>query len=208
MDDLLNKVITKFQAAPSQNLVVGISGIDGSGKSSLAKHIEEYLAQRGIPTAQISLDDLLHPKPIRHKNKDQVQGYFEDNFDYASLIGCIIDPAHKTAHFKTSYPILNLETDQITACHLEFNGPGILIIEGVFLFRKELREQFDFKIWIDIDFEDAMIRILKRSRDQRYGGVDAIRKRYETRFFPTQRFHLDRDQPANVADFIFISSHS
>ncbi|MCC5970764.1 MAG: hypothetical protein JJU15_12520 [Pararhodobacter sp.] len=207
MDDLLSKMVREFRSAPDQNLIVGISGIDGSGKSTLANLIESAFVHCGIQTAQVNLDDLLHPKSIRHKNSDQVQGYFEDNFDYTSLVDHILDPARKTAEFKAEYPVLDLETDQVSKCCIELSGPGILIVEGVFLFRKELREKFHFKIWIEISFEVAMSRILERSRDQRYGDVESIRARYEERFFPTQRFHLDRDRPASAADYIYFNQN-
>lgn len=206
MDDVIAKIVEKLRSTPDQNLVVGISGIDGSGKSTLANLIAEELSRRSVPTAQVNLDDLLRPKSIRHKSEDQVKGYFEDNFDYNSLVTYVLEPARKMKCFKTQYPSLDLDTDQVTSRCLEFNGPGVLIVEGVFLFRKELRDKFHFKIWIEISFEAAMTRILNRSRDRRYGDVDAIRSRYEIRFFPTQRFHLERDHPSDAADHIFMSS--
>jgi uridine kinase len=206
MDDLLEKMIAEFRSKSGQNLVVGISGIDGSGKSTLADEIEQALISREIPVTQIGLDDLLHPKHIRHKSSDHVQGYFEDNFDYVSLVERVLDPARNSACFKAEYPVLELETDQIRSRNLDFDGPGIVIVEGVFLFRKELSQKFHWKIWIEISFEDAMSRVLERSRDRRYGDVGAIRTRYETRFFPTQRFHLERDDPATSADFVLKST--
>ena len=111
-----------------------------------------------------------------------------------------------SACFKAEYPVLELETDQIRSRNLDFYGPGIVIVEGVFLFRKELSQKFHWKIWIEISFEDAMSRVLERSRDRRYGDVGAIRTRYETRFFRTQRFHLERDDPATSADFVLKST--
>lgn len=153
-------------------------------------------------TTQINLDDFLHPRAIRHKNPDQIEGYFEDNFDIESLVNGVLDPARNNTLVQGILPVMNLDTDQIVARDFRFNGPGVLIVEGVFLFRSELRDKFDLKIWLDIGFETAMERVLNRVRDQRYGDAAAIRARYETRFFPTQRFHLERDRPSETADYI------
>lgn len=202
VDKALETIIARFRSAPERNLIVGISGIDGSGKSTLAQQIESALARLDITAAQVNLDDLLNPKSIRHKSRDQIRGYFEDNFDFASLVNKVLDPARKAARFATLYPVLNLDTDQRSTREFAFHGPGVLLVEGVFLFKKELRDKFDLKVWIEIPFEDAMDRVVARTRDERYGDGEAIRARYETRFFPTQRYHLERDRPAEVADIV------
>ena len=203
MEDLIAKIIAGFQSSPNQNLMVGISGIDGFGKSTLSSQLEQTVASNDIPVAGINFDDLLQPRPIHHKQQDQIQGYFENNFDYKNRVYKIIEPAVAKVIFDTHYPILDLDTDLITERHLAFNGPDIIIVEGVFLFIRELRDWFHLKIWLNISFENAMMRILNRSRDQRYGDTTAIRARYETRLFPAQRHHLLRDDPANSADIVF-----
>jgi len=138
--------------AAGENLVVGISGIDGSGKSTYAAHIARCLRDRDVTVEQIDLDYFLNPKRIRHADPDP--------------------------------------------------GPGVLVVEGVFLFKKELRELFDVKVWLDVSFETAMERVTLRPRDQRYGNAEAIRERYSNRFFPTQRYHMHRDKPKMQADYV------
>ena len=100
MAALIAKVIAVFQSSPNQNRIIGISGIDGSGKSTLASQLEQIVASNGIPVALINLDYLLHPRPMRHKQRDQIRGYFEDNFDYGSLVYMVME----TAAAKTAFP--------------------------------------------------------------------------------------------------------
>ncbi len=202
LEDVATDIKQRTQASNDKNLIIGISGVDGSGKSTFATQLTQALASENVVATQIDLDDFLQPKEIRHCREDQVTGYFEDNFDYSSLVNRVLLPAREETSFKATLPTLELETDQVLERDFKFIGPGVLIIEGVFLFRKELREHFDLKIWLDISFEDAMNRVLQRQRDQRYGDINAIRARYEERFFPTQRFHIKRDDPASTADLI------
>ena len=82
MEDLIAKITVGFQSSSNQNLMVGISGIDGSGKSTLSSQLEQAVASNDIRVVVINLDDLLQPGPIRHKQQDQIQGYF----DYKNLV--------------------------------------------------------------------------------------------------------------------------
>ena len=207
---MIAEIVTHLErhmaATPGRNCLVGISGIDGSGKSTLASNLARHLTDHHMPAVQVELDDFLHPREIRHRNDNQVAGYFDENFDFDCLIHCILEPAKADPNIRTKRPVLDLETDQISTQLFDFTGPGFLIVEGVFLFRKELRDWFDLKIWIDIDFDTAMDRVVNRSRDSRYGDADAIRHRYDTRFFPTQRFHIQRDDPAGAADIVLTAA--
>lgn len=200
--EIANQICREFKLACSRNLIVGVSGIDGAGKSTVSNELENALSGQGITAAQINLDDFLNPKEIRHQNPNQVDGYFGDNFDFKNLVTKVLEPARQSASINCKIPVLELETDQIRHREFGFSGPGVLIVEGVFLFKRELRDLFDLKIWLQVEFEHAMERVLNRSRDKRYGNTDAIRRRYEERFFPTQRFHLERDNPADAADII------
>lgn len=200
--EIIAQIAHVFEQRAARNLIVGVSGIDGSGKSKLASKLESGLNSGGIMARQISIDDFLQPKSLRHKNPNQIQGYFEDNFNYDSLNTQVLVPVRNSMSVDNKIPVLDLDTDQISEQPFRFSGPGVLIVEGVFLFRKELRDAIDFKIWIQIDFKPAMARILNRVRDKRYGDAAAIRSRYETRFFPTQRFHLERDKPCEFADIV------
>ena len=208
MDEILAKITQSARLCAGKNLIVGISGIDGSGKSTLADELVRRLTEQGVTATSVHLDDFLNPKTIRHENTDQIGGYFDDNFDYDSLINSIIGPARAHSRVQSQHPVLDLETDQVSTRDFMFDGPGVLVVEGVFLFRQELRGYFHLKVWLDIGFDDALARILTRSRDRRYGDADAIRSRYENRFFPAQRFHLDRDAPAEAADIVIAASQS
>lgn len=202
IEELSSQIERHPKLKTGSNLIVGISGIDGSGKSTYAASLERSLRDRGLVVGQVTLDDFLHPKKIRHANPNQIEGYYKDNFDFRSLVEAVVDPVGEAISVQSTHPVLELETDQILEKDFSFDGPGVLIVEGVFLFKKELRQKFDVKIWLDVSFETAMERVTRRRRDQRYGDVEAIRSRYEERFFPTQRFHLKRDRPAECADVI------
>ena len=52
---------------------------------------------------------------------------------------------------------MKLETGQISISISQSQDQEFLCVEGVFLFRKELQDEFDAKIWLQIEFEDVII---------------------------------------------------
>lgn len=53
-------------------VVLGLSGSQGSGKSTLAAALQQVMADRGIATATLSLDDLYHTRAERLRLAQQV----------------------------------------------------------------------------------------------------------------------------------------
>lgn len=77
---------------------------------------------------------------------------------------------------------------------------AILVMEGVFLFRPELVDYWDLRIFLDVDFETSVARAVER--DGHLGGVENIRKTYEERYIPGQRLYFSTSNPKERADII------
>lgn len=59
-----DRIVARAGSAPAP-LFVGLCGPQGSGKSTMALVLEALLGQAGLPTAQLSLDDLYLPAAAR-----------------------------------------------------------------------------------------------------------------------------------------------
>ncbi len=185
-----------------KNVLVGISGIDGSGKSTYAQALKRSLQARGLAIGLVASDNFFHPKPVRNANPDQITGYFDESFDFRRLVDKVLNPIRHSTAVTTKLPVLDLVTDEQSERMFQFSGPGVVIVEGVFLFRRELQSHFDLKIWLDVTFETAESRVVARPRDRRHGDADEIRRRYNERYFAAQRHHIERDRPAEAADIV------
>ena len=74
-----------------------------------------------------------------------------------------------------------------------------MLFEGVFLLRKELSPYIDYKIFIDVPFEESKNRA--KNRDiPKYG--DVILRKYDEKYFPAQRKYLEDYPPSQIADMI------
>lgn len=82
----------------------------------------------------------------------------------------------------------------------EIPQDGIVIVEGVFLQRPELEGQFDLTVYIDVPEEIRLQRVLRR--DGYIGDAKAIEEKYERRYFPAERFYVEKCRPEECADFV------
>lgn len=81
---------------------------------------------------------------------------------------------------------------------------SVLLFDGVFLHRPELREYWDLSIFVDVSFATALAGAQERDVAV-LGSADAVRMRYETRYLPAQQMYLDRENPRARADIVFVN---
>jgi uridine kinase len=179
--------------------IVGISGIDCAGKSTLARQVAAHLEASAVVVVG---DDFNRPRSERSPYPSDEPDY---GFDYGQLIRELLEPARVGGRVQTRLRVKDWQHD----CWDERDflvGPGaIVLVEGVFLFRPEVLPLLDLKIWLEISFEDALARALARDAAT-MGGEDGVRERYATRYFPAQRLHLERERPREHADLVVRSS--
>ena len=71
----------------------------------------------------------------------------------------------------------------------------IVIIEGVFLFREELAPYLDYKVFLDMPFEESKRRATIRD-------PEADVKKYDEKYLPAQKQYLEKYHPIKIADII------
>src|SRR5205085_12579908 len=76
----------------------------------------------------------------------------------------------------------------------------VIILEGIFLFKKELREKYDLAFWIECPFETALQRAVLRNQEGL--SENEVIRDYRDINFPAQMIYLAKDQPQFYADGI------
>lgn len=79
----------------------------------------------------------------------------------------------------------------------------MLLLEGIFLLKREHRHFYDVSAWVECSFETALERASARAQEG-LSPIDTARA-YESIYFPAQRIHLRRDDPRASADWILIN---
>jgi uridine kinase len=184
-------------------LRVGIDGIDAAGKTHLANELASLLTQSGRTVILASIDGFHNPKHVRYQRGPySPEGYYYDSFNYEILKEVFLNPLEPGGNRKYRAAVFDFKTDSETQNkELMAGDTDILIFEGVFLFRPELVQYWDFKIYVDIDFQTSIDRALVRDIDL-LGDRREILKRYQERYIQGQQIYLESVKPITIADMI------
>jgi len=176
--------------------VLGISGIDCSGKTLFAAAFERFLQSKGRKTQLISLDDFHHPRETRYAGKDQADNYYNRSFNINLIKEKLLKPLRGKKAFSVRMTLLDWRTDRYEIVRdFSFSPDTIVIFEGVFLFRKELAPYIDYKIFLDISFEESK----RRAKDR---DPEANIRKYESKYLPAQGKYLAEFPPVKTTDIV------
>jgi uridine kinase len=185
-------------------LLAGISGIDASGKGYLSAQIAEALRSKGLRTALINADGWLNLPSVRFAETDKALNFYENALRLDDLFKELILPLRSD---RSIHLIADLVHETATEPHqFEYvaENVDVILVEGIFLFKRRFMPHFDLRIWIDCPFETALERAVSRAQE----GLDeaATIKAYKTIYFPAQSVHFELDAPNLAADLIFDNS--
>jgi uridine kinase len=192
-----------LRARVGRGIVVGISGVDCAGKSTLAEGVRAALAARGLPVVLLNGDELTRPSHERYAEPDEGLGYYRDSFDYRAVFEEVLPAVRRSFTGPIDLPVTDWERDAWTQRMLDLPPGAVVVVEGCFLFADDRAGEFDISVWLDLPLEKVLPRALRRPRDlERMGGPDGVRERYENRYIPGQRLHLERDRPHEQATVV------
>ncbi|MBT3634772.1 MAG: hypothetical protein HN729_08920 [Candidatus Marinimicrobia bacterium] len=144
--------------------IIAVSGFGGAGKSTFTKALSNEV---DLPI--IGVDSFFRGFDIKNYSKWEC-------FDFARLEKDICLPflkGNKQIKYR-DFDWVNNSTGNMK----KFSHSGIIIIEGVGLFRPELINYFSYMIWIDCPIEEAIKRGKQRdlalnitSHDQYWDGI-------------------------------------
>lgn len=166
-----------------QRTIVAIDGPSGSGKSTLAERWKHEHQATVFHT-----DDYFLPKHRKTKQRLSIPG---GNFDLERIKQEIYD---------------HLQERQISShhynCHLEqleFRSPisltGVIVIEGVYSMHHELLPYYDYTVFLEIDEENQLERILQRSNP-------LVLERFKEEWIPLENMYFHAQDIRKKADIL------
>ncbi len=181
--------------------IIGINGIDCSGKTTFAESLDEFFASRGFKTQMIHTDDFHNPTSYRYSGVNQAENYYKKSFNISTIINELLVPIYHKKEFSKRLTLLNLISDKYEMeKEYTIDNDTIIIFEGVFLFRKELAPYIDYKIYLHISPEESKLRAKKRDSE-------ASMNKYDDKYLPAQKKYLDEFPPLTTADMIIDNSN-
>ncbi|PGB02529.1 AAA family ATPase [Bacillus toyonensis] len=186
---------------------VGVSGITASGKTTFANELAEELKQCGVPVTRASIDDFHNLRAIRYaQGKESARGYYEDAHDYSAFKERLLMPLGPNGNLQYETISHNLITDVFVHNEPLVALPNmVLIVDGTFLLKKDIEHLFDYKIFVDTDFEIARKRGAKRETEA-FGSYEEAEKMFLNRYHAACKMYIDEHNPKECADVVFRNS--
>jgi uridine kinase len=202
--ELIEQLASRIAALERPHPIrVAIDGVDAAGKTTLADELVPALEQVDRHVIRASIDGFHNPASLRRRRGEMSpEGYFHDSFDYPGLVRELLEPLGPGGSLKFRRAIFDFRSDQTVQAPLEYaKRASILVFDGVFLMRPEVRERFDFSIFLRVDFSVTTARAERR--DERYfGSAQEVVRRYHQRYVPGQRLYLAEVQPERFASVV------
>lgn len=200
LDDIVSRILKIVKKGALT--IVGIDGKGCSGKSTIAKSIYSAICQLEIPCCAISIDDFCNPRELRYADDilESLQVYHH-NFD-EELFDGILETAHSQDQLAIEVMTLHVMSNTYsTPINIHLPPGGILLVEGIHLFKLQRQKYFDLAMMIHIDDEVQLKRALIRDPDRGVRKEDIVKK-YQGRYIPSYRHYLTVDKPFKQADMI------
>lgn len=199
--EIIDRILTLKLTHPIR---VGVSGITASGKTTFANELAEEIKKRGLPVTRASIDDFHNPRVIRYtQGKESARGYYEDAHDYTAFKERLLKPLGPNGNLQYETISHNLITDIPVYNTPIFAQPNlVLIVDGTFLLKKNIEYLFDYKIFVDTDFEIARKRGAKRETEA-FGSYEEAEKMFLNRYHAACKMYIDEHNPKECADVVF-----
>jgi uridine kinase len=185
-------------------LLVAVDGADGAGKTWFADELAMVLGERERPVVRASVDDFHHPQSYRHELGRTGETVWARSFDYRALRRELLDPwcagagtSYRSRHHNLATDALLAEPTATVPEH------GVLIVDGVFAQREELRDCWDLVVWLEVPDEERVRRMVGRD-----GTPADLAHGDQRRYLDAQRIYRAVADPVGSADFVVDNTDS
>jgi uridine kinase len=179
-------------------VLVGIDGPDGASKTTLAGRLSDALR---LPTQQACVDGFARRRAQRYRRGElSPDGYYLDSFDYQGLRNACLLP------FLGGQPVVRTsghERDADSRADVAVVVPprAVLVVDGVFLLRPELRELWTLSVYLRVSAQETLRRAHRRDLEL-FGTAEQVQRRYLGRYLPGQVLYRLTSDPEALADLL------
>ena len=180
-------------------LLVAIDGRDAAGKTVLAKELANKLRAVGANVIESSIDGFHNPSTIRYRmGRDSPEGFYRDSFNLPAVKILLLDPL-KTGDLRyKAYAFDHTFDRAVMGPFLHADPNSILVFDGIFTHRPELREYWDYSIYLYIDEKES----IRRGEARNPGEEEEARRMYTVRYTAGQRIYNTESEPISHADIV------
>ena len=194
IDDFVAKIGEVRRHIPTaRGVLVAVSGIDGSGKGFVAGKIVAMLRAEGLRVAEINIDGWLNLPHIRFSKENPAEHFYRHAIRFDALFAQLVLPLRDRRSIHIDVDFAEETATEYRRHTYNFQETEVIVLEGIYLLKRELRVHYDLSFWIDCSFGTALARALARRQEGL--SADETIAAYRTTYFPAQEIHFARDDP-------------
>ncbi|PFQ01499.1 uridine kinase [Bacillus cereus] len=188
-----NELITIMKKHRENRFILGIDGLSRSGKTTFVANLKENMKQEGIPFHIFHIDDHIVERNKRyHTGYEEWYEYYYLQWDIEWLRQKFFQKLqHET---KLKLPFFHEETDICEMEKVQIPIVGVIVIEGVFLQRKEWRDFFHYMFYLDCPRETRFLRESEETQKNL--------SKFENRYWKAEDYYLETELPRDRADLV------
>ncbi|KMP36533.1 uridine kinase [Bacillus cereus] len=188
-----DKLINIMKKHKENRFILGIDGLSRSGKTTFVTNLKENMKQESIPFHIFHIDD-----HIVERNKRYDTGY-EEWYEYYYLQWDIEWLRQKffqklQTETKLKLPFYHDVTDSCEMKKVQIPIVGVIVIEGVFLQRKEWRDFFHYMVYLDCPIETRFLRESEETQQKL--------SKFQNRYWKAEDYYLETELPKERANLI------
>jgi uridine kinase len=140
---------------PGSQIIIGLAGGSGSGKSTVAAKIKAGLP--GHKVEIFALDHFFKPEEDMPKYWSNYHGCARPHYNHPD----------------------SLKVDEMVAFCQQISGFDVALLDGHFcLYYPAMRQLMDVKCFVDVEVEEMLERRLRRNLAEGYGGGEEVIRHY------------------------------
>ncbi|MEK4485696.1 kinase [Psychrobacillus sp. FSL H8-0484] len=173
--------------------ILGVDGLSRSGKTILGNKLSAHLKEMNIPFHIFHIDDHIVERKKRYDTGfEQWYEYYNLQWDIDWLSQNFFDKIKKSSPIRI--PFYDKESDTQSIRNIQLPNACVIIIEGVFLQRKEWRNFFDYIVFLDCPRDDRFLRESKEAQR----GMEKLNQRY----WKAEEYYLETEIPIQKANLV------
>ena len=186
-----SEVISKVKTG--KRFILGIDGLSRSGKTTLADNLGVILKEREIAFQIFHIDDHIVERKKRYgTGNEEWFEYYSLQWDVDWLRENLFEELRCSE--QVHIPFYDGEMDIHTFKNVTLSEACVVIVEGVFLQRKEWRNSFDYMIYLDCP------RGKRFSREHESTQLNI--KKFQERYWKAEDYYLETEAPLENADLV------
>ena len=199
LQTVVDEILDARGSVPAERSVLAaVSGIDAAGKGYFTGRLVGALRDKGVRAVAINADAWLNIGRFDPSNLPE--HYYNDAIRFEEMFAGTVLPLRDRRSLRVEINYAEETSTEYERRSYEFEDVDVIVLEGIYLLKREFQAHYDRSVWIECGFETALERALARGQE----GLppDETVRDYRDIYNPAQELHFQRDNPKGAATLL------